>query len=151
MNTINTNKPLLTVFTPLYNRINTLTRTYESLCKQTSKNFMWLIIDDGSTDNTATILKKYQPIFSSAKMKMQYIYQKNAGLGSAINTGLVVCNKQNFELIIQLLFMISVALLAILCNYRFLSITTFLLGVSVSYSIVYLINLISICYFSKNK
>lgn len=72
-------------------------------------------------------------------------------VSSAINTGLVVCNKQNFELIIQLLFMISVALLAILCNYRFLSITTFLLGVSVSYSIVYLINLISICYFSKNK
>lgn len=65
-------------------------------------------------------------------------------VSSAINTGLVVCNKQNFELIIQLLFMISVALLAILCNYRFLSITTFLLGVSVSYSIVYLINLISI-------
>ena len=72
-------------------------------------------------------------------------------VSSAINTGLVVCNKQNFELIIQLLFMISVALLAILCNYRFLSITTFLLGVSVSYSIVYLINLISICYFSKKK
>ena len=72
-------------------------------------------------------------------------------VSSAINTGLVVCNKQIFELIIQLLFMISVALLAILCNYRFLSITTFLLGVSVSYSIVYLINLISICYFSKNK
>lgn len=72
-------------------------------------------------------------------------------VSSAINTGLVVCNKQNFELIIQLLFMISVALLAILCNYRFLSITTFLLGVSVSYSIVYLINLITICYFSKNK
>lgn len=72
-------------------------------------------------------------------------------VSSAINTGLIVCNKQNFELIIQLLFMISVALLAILCNYRFLSITTFLLGVSVSYSIVYLINLISICYFSKNK
>ena len=72
-------------------------------------------------------------------------------VSSAINTGLVVCNKQNFELIIQLLFMISVALLAILCNYRFLSITIFLLGVSVSYSIVYLINLISICYFSKNK
>lgn len=72
-------------------------------------------------------------------------------VSSAINTGLVVCNKQNFELIIQLLFMISVALLAILCNYRFLSITTFLLGVSVSYSIVYLINLISISYFSKNK
>lgn len=72
-------------------------------------------------------------------------------VSSAINTGLVVCNKQNFELMIQILFILSVALLACLCNYRLLSITTFLLGVSISYSIVYLINLISICYFSNNK
>lgn len=72
-------------------------------------------------------------------------------VSSAINTGLVVCNKQNFEFIVQILFMLSVALLAILCNYRLLSISTFLLGISITYSIVYLINLVSICYFSKNK
>lgn len=72
-------------------------------------------------------------------------------VSSAINTGLVVCNKQNFELIVQILFMLSVALLALLCNYRLLSISTFLIGISITYSIVYLINLVSICYFSKNK
>lgn len=72
-------------------------------------------------------------------------------VSSAINTGLVVCNKQNFEFIVQIMFMLSVALLAILCNYRLLSISTFLLGISITYSIVYLINLVSICYFSKNK
>lgn len=72
-------------------------------------------------------------------------------VSSAINTGLVVCNKQNFELIIQIMFMLSVTMLALLCNYKILTITTFLLGVSVSYSIVYLINLLSIYYFSRSK
>ena len=72
-------------------------------------------------------------------------------VSSAINTGLVVCNKQNFELIIQIMFMLSVALLAFLCNNRLLSISTFLLGVSLTYSIVYLVNLVSIYYFSKSK
>ena len=42
----------LTVFTPTYNRKHTLPRTYESLCRQTSDDFEWLIIDDGSTDGT---------------------------------------------------------------------------------------------------
>lgn len=45
-------KPLLTVFTPAYNRAHTIWRTYESLCRQTCKDFEWLIIDDGSTDGT---------------------------------------------------------------------------------------------------
>lgn len=45
-------KPLLTVFTPAYNRVHTIGRTCESLCRQTCKDFEWLIIDDGSTDNT---------------------------------------------------------------------------------------------------
>ena len=72
-------------------------------------------------------------------------------VSSAINTGLVVCNKQSFELIIQIMFMLSVAMLAFLCNYKILTISTFLLGVSISYSIVYLINLLSIYYFSKSN
>lgn len=72
-------------------------------------------------------------------------------VSSAINTGLVVCNKQSFELIIQIMFVLSVAMLAFLCNYKILTISTFLLGVSISYSIVYLVNLLSIYYFSKSK
>ena len=40
----------LTVFTPAYNRASTLPRTYESLCDQECKEFIWLIVDDGSTD-----------------------------------------------------------------------------------------------------
>lgn len=47
---------IFTVFTPTYNRVHTLYRVYESLQKQTFKSFEWLIIDDGSTDNTEEIV-----------------------------------------------------------------------------------------------
>ena len=42
---------ILTVFTPAYNRAHTLPRTYESLLSQKNKGFIWLIVDDGSTDS----------------------------------------------------------------------------------------------------
>ena len=42
----------LTVFTPAYNREKLLKRLYDSLVNQTCKDFVWLIVDDGSTDNT---------------------------------------------------------------------------------------------------
>lgn len=47
----------LTVFTPAYNRAHTLPRTYESLQKQSCKDFVWLIVDDGSKDQTAKLVK----------------------------------------------------------------------------------------------
>ena len=51
--------PTLTVFTPTYNRAHTLPRTYQSLCRQTCMDFEWLIIDDGSTDNTSELVKEW--------------------------------------------------------------------------------------------
>ena len=50
----------LTVFTPAYNRAHTLPRTYESLLKQNNKDFIWLIIDDGSSDNTEELVREWQ-------------------------------------------------------------------------------------------
>ena len=52
-------KPIITVFTPAYNRAYTIHKTYESLKRQTNKNFKWLIIDDGSTDNTKELIEKW--------------------------------------------------------------------------------------------
>ena len=49
----------LTVFTPAYNRRHTIGRTYESLCRQTCKDFEWLIIDDGSTDKTKELCQSW--------------------------------------------------------------------------------------------
>jgi glycosyltransferase involved in cell wall biosynthesis len=44
---------LFTVFTPIYNRAHTLHRVYDSLRAQTLRDFEWIVVDDGSTDNTA--------------------------------------------------------------------------------------------------
>ncbi|MDD7523459.1 MAG: glycosyltransferase family A protein, partial [Clostridiales bacterium] len=51
---------LITVFTPAYNRAHTLPRTYESLKSQDCKDFVWLIVDDGSTDETAELVRQWQ-------------------------------------------------------------------------------------------
>ena len=46
----------IAVFTPTYNRAYCLQELYESLVKQTSQDFEWLIIDDGSTDTTKALV-----------------------------------------------------------------------------------------------
>ncbi len=51
---------MLTIFTPVYNRIDTLERLYESLLRQTSKEFQWIVVDDGSTDGGGELIKKFQ-------------------------------------------------------------------------------------------
>ena len=48
---------LITVFTPTYNRAGLLPRLYKSLQEQTNKNFEWVIVDDGSTDNTKEVIE----------------------------------------------------------------------------------------------
>lgn len=73
----------LTVFTPTYNRAHTLGRTYASLVKQTCKDFEWLIIDDGSTDNTSTIVEKW---IAEKKVPIRYTYKQNGGLYTGYNT-----------------------------------------------------------------
>lgn len=76
--------PILTVFTPTYNRIHTLSRTYESLLMQDCKDFVWLIIDDGSTDNTGEIVREWQQRDNG--FEIRYIYKKNGGMHTAHNT-----------------------------------------------------------------
>lgn len=74
----------LTIFTPAYNRANTIVRTYESLKKQNCKDFVWLVIDDGSTDNTSELVKQWQKCDNGFEIK--YIYKKNGGMHTAHNT-----------------------------------------------------------------
>lgn len=74
---------ILTVFTPTYNRAHTLLRTYESLCRQSCKNFIWLIVDDGSTDNSAELVRDWQSRDNG--FDIQYIYKENGGMHTAHN------------------------------------------------------------------
>ncbi len=75
--------PTLTVFTPAYNRAHTISRTYESLCSQSCKDFMWLIVDDGSTDGTAKLIEQWMNRDNG--FEIRYIYKKNGGMHTAHN------------------------------------------------------------------
>ena len=76
-------KHTLTIFTPSYNRAYTLHKCYESLKKQTSKDFCWLIIDDGSTDNTKELVDNW---IDENIIEIKYHYQNNQGMHGAHNT-----------------------------------------------------------------
>lgn len=73
----------LTVFTPAYNRAHLLPRLYESLCRQTSDDFQWLLVDDGSSDNTKELVAQW---ISENRIIIRYIYQENQGMHGAHNT-----------------------------------------------------------------
>ena len=73
----------LTVFTPAYNRAETLKRTYESLCEQDCKEFIWLIVDDGSTDDTQELVQNW--IKKNNGFEIKYIYKENGGMHTAHN------------------------------------------------------------------
>lgn len=67
-------QPTVTILTPSYNRAHTLPRVFESLQKQTYKAFEWLVIDDGSTDNTKELVEEFQQI---ADFKIRYYHHEN--------------------------------------------------------------------------
>lgn len=75
---------LITVFTPTYNRAHLLGRLYESLCAQRFTDFEWLIVDDGSTDGTASLV---QGFIAERRIDIKYLSQRNGGKHRAINHG----------------------------------------------------------------
>ena len=84
--------PKLTVFTPAYNRAHTLPRTYESLCHQNCKDFIWLIVDDGSTDNTSDLVKTWQK--TNNDFEIRYLYKDNGGMHTAHNAAYEVIDTE---------------------------------------------------------
>jgi glycosyltransferase involved in cell wall biosynthesis len=75
---------VFTVFTPTYNRAQTLPRVYESLLLQTFRDFEWLIVDDGSSDHTRQLVEGWQ---AASKLPIRYVYQQNQGKSAALNRG----------------------------------------------------------------
>lgn len=76
-----------TILTPTYNRAHTLSRVYQSLAEQDLRDFEWLIIDDGSTDNTKAVVKQWQ---QEADFPIRYIWQPNQHKKTALNRGISV-------------------------------------------------------------
>ena len=74
--------PTITIFTPTYNRAYSLHLCYESLCRQTSKDFQWLVIDDGSTDGTRNLVDGWK---KEGRVPITYHYQGNQGMHGAHN------------------------------------------------------------------
>lgn len=74
---------VVTILTPTYNRANTLPKLVESLCKQTSSNFQWLVIDDGSTDGTAQLFEELEK--KQIPFQWEYHKKKNGGKHTALN------------------------------------------------------------------
>lgn len=87
---------LITVFTPTYNRAHLLERLYISLCDQSYKNFEWIIVDDGSKDNTETIVKKF---VNENKINIRYCKQINSGKHIAVNKGIDLANGELFFIV----------------------------------------------------
>lgn len=76
---------MLTILTPTYNRGVQLKNLYESLKRQTNKNFIWYVVDDGSTDNTKYVIKEFQ---KENHVKIWYDKKKNGGKHTALNYGI---------------------------------------------------------------
>jgi glycosyltransferase involved in cell wall biosynthesis len=81
----------LTIFTPTYNRAYILNQCYQSLVRQSSNDFIWLIIDDGSTDNTKELVNGW---INEDKIKIRYHFQENQGMHGAHNTAYSLINTE---------------------------------------------------------
>lgn len=81
----------LTIFTPAYNRAHLLPRLYESLCRQSCHDFCWLIIDDGSTDNTRELVQGW---IAEQRLPIRYEYKPNGGMHTAHNLAYRLINTE---------------------------------------------------------
>lgn len=84
---------MLTVFTPTFNRAYCLDKCYQSLVSQTSKDFVWLILDDGSTDHTRDLVNSW---IKENRIEIHYHWQENQGMHAAHNTAYeLMCTELN--------------------------------------------------------
>ena len=76
----------MTILTPTYNRAYILSKAFESLCRQTKFDFEWIIIDDGSNDDTEALVKEW--LNAEVSFPIRYFKQENGGKHRAINKGI---------------------------------------------------------------
>lgn len=88
--------PKLTIFTPVYNRAYILDQLYQSLLRQTSHAFEWVVIDDGSSDGTSELLEKWR---KEKKISITFRRQENQGKHIAINSGVKLAQGELFFIV----------------------------------------------------
>lgn len=81
----------ITVFTPTYNRADLISNLYNSLLRQRCQDFMWLVVDDGSVDNTRELVEKW---ISEGKIEIRYVYKENGGLHTGYNKAIELMNTE---------------------------------------------------------
>ena len=84
---------MFSVFTPTYNRADTLYRVYDSIKRQTIQDLEWIVVDDGSTDNTENIINEFK---RNSKFPIIYIKQNNSGKHIAFNRAVEVAQGDFF-------------------------------------------------------
>lgn len=84
----------ITVFTPTYNRAYIIENLYRSIQRQTYKNFEWIVVDDGSSDNTEELFRKWKR--EENEFPIRYVKQQNGGKCRAINRGLGMARGELF-------------------------------------------------------
>ena len=85
---------MITVLTPTFNRGGRLQSLWNSLQKQTVKDFEWLVVDDGSTDGTKNLITQLQ---EKSDFPIRYIYKNNGGKHTALNVGIqTICSELTF-------------------------------------------------------
>lgn len=87
---------MITVFTPTFNRAYRLPKLYESLCRQTDRDFEWLIVDDGSTDDTVKLVESW---IAENRIGIRYHRQDNGGKHRAINRGAEMARGELFFIV----------------------------------------------------
>lgn len=84
----------VTVLTPTFNRGGVLRSLWNSLQKQTVKDFEWLVVDDGSTDGTKNLITQLQ---EKSDFPIRYIHKSNGGKHTALNVGIqTICSELTF-------------------------------------------------------
>ncbi|MCI8826738.1 MAG: glycosyltransferase family 2 protein [Lachnospiraceae bacterium] len=109
------NEYTIMIVTPTYNRAYILGNLYQSLLKQTKKDFYWMIVDDGSTDNTEVLVKEW---IIDNKIQIQYLKIENSGKSAAINCALDVAKGKLFFCVDSDDYLNDMAIEKILENYE---------------------------------
>ena len=109
------NSATVAVFTPTYNRAYKLPDLYASLLRQTSKDFVWLVVNDGSSDNTRQLVQSY---IDEGKISIRYVYRENGGKQRAHNTALEHCNEELFFTVDSDDYLVDTAIEQVTCAWN---------------------------------